>query len=259
MQGTTLIAQGPGSVSGNAALGSVTLPAGLAVGNYTIDVSYTDQGGIYSDGGDNSSTLAVTPPLTLTNANDTVVTFSSAMQMAGVSAMVTSPSSGNVVNEGSITFSLNLGNGAIVTGTGFVNNKGQASTFLSLPAGLAVGTYGLTATYNPGPDFQTSADSTHSVIVATPPPPTTTTSPSVASFSTSGSFFGVIVQPTMSDGSAGPGLFLSLFQFPFPVITGVTVNGAGNFDVHIAGLFFGFFPFSMDVIFSPSGSFINVA
>jgi hypothetical protein len=249
-KGGTQEAQGSGPVGGGSALASVTLPAGLAPGSYTIQVSYSDQGGIYSDGGDVSSTLTVTPPATQTKAKNATVSFSSSPQLVTVSANVTS--SFGVVNDGMVKFVLSLGNGTMAQGFGFVSG-GSASAVLNLPAGLAVGNYALNATYVPGPDFLGSGDSTHFVTVASPSSSSTSTpSPSAVGFSVSGSFFGTIVQV-----AGGPSLFLSLFQFPFPTISGVTMDASGNFDVHISGLFFGFFPFSIDVFFNSAGQFIN--
>jgi hypothetical protein len=261
VQGNTTVATGSGSVVGGSALGVATLPAGLAVGSYTIQVSYSDQGGTFSDGGDTPSTLTVTGPATVTTAMSSTVPFSSGMQLVSVSATVQSPASGLTVTIGSILFSLDLGNGSTAQAIGFLTG-GSATALLSLPAGLAVGSYRLTATYMPAgspASFTSSSDSSHSVIVEAPPAPTSSTVGPVSGFNVGLSFFGVTVQPTLADGSAGPSLFLSIFQFPFPIVSGVTVDSSGNFDVHLSGLFFGFFPISIDVFFTPSGSFINFA
>lgn len=42
---------------------------------------------------------------------------------------------------------------------------GIASANFTLPGGTAPGTYSIDATYNPGPDFQTSSDNTHTLAV----------------------------------------------------------------------------------------------
>jgi hypothetical protein len=255
--GSAVIAQASAMVTNSSAAVAVNFPSGLGIGSYPIHVSYLDKGGIYSDGGDTAGVLAITLPPTVTQAFDVITTPSAASQSINVSAIVQVPATGALVNEGSLTFTLLLGPGQTVEGSAPVANGG-ATVNLMLPAGLAAGSYALDAAYLPGPDFLPSGDNSHAVIVQAPTPPvaaTTSTSKTVG-FTPVGSLFGTVVQTTNADHSPGPGLFLSAFVFPFPFITGVTLNGTG-FDVHIAGLFSGLFPISLDVFFDASGNLIS--
>jgi uncharacterized repeat protein (TIGR01451 family) len=250
-QGGAMVGQGAAAVIGSQAQSNVTLPSGQAPGTYTIQVAYQDPGGTYSDGGDVSSTLIVTPAATSTAATSIILPYSSGPQQVSVSGFVQSPY--GTVNEGSVHFSIVLSNGQMVQSTNFVN-FGSATGQLFLPAGLAPGTYALSAIYNGGPTFQTSSDDTQSLTILAPPTQSSTTE----RFKVTTSLFGTTVQPMAGDGTNnGPPLFLSIFQFPFPIVTGLAITAAGNFDVHLAGLFFGLFPMAMDVNFSPSGMLLS--
>src|SRR5262249_36305143 len=88
---------------------------------------------------------------------------SAAGQAVTLSAAVTSAA--GAVSEGSVTFTVLSGTtpvGGLVSGS--VSN-GSASATYSLPAATAAGWYTVQVVYNPGPDFATSSDSSHPLIV----------------------------------------------------------------------------------------------
>ncbi len=60
--GNTVGSPVQGSVSSGIADASFNLPAGQALGSYSIDVSYSDSSGDFTDSGDTASTLTITPP-----------------------------------------------------------------------------------------------------------------------------------------------------------------------------------------------------
>jgi hypothetical protein len=131
-----------GSVN-NAGLGmaTLTLPAGFAAGSYTIKATFKDSAGVFSTSTANG-TLTVNAAATSTAVTNVNAVFNSgAAQSVNLTATVTS-SNGGVVNEGNVTFTVNG-----LTATGAVNASGVATASLSLPAGFAVGTDTLTATF----------------------------------------------------------------------------------------------------------------
>ncbi len=142
-QGKT-IGTAQGDVSGGSANSSFTLPAGQAAGSYTIAVSYADNNGKFSDGGDTSSTLTVSPAGVTTTANSTSAVFSSQTQTVLLRATVA-----NGANEGSITFTLLDSSGHVIGSpvSGSVSG-GTATANYTLPAGQAAGSYTLAVRYN---------------------------------------------------------------------------------------------------------------
>jgi hypothetical protein len=126
------------------ATATVHLPNTLNAGNYQIDTAYTDVGGIENpSNGVGALTIQVaTSVVTVTNSANLAVTDSFVGQTVTVSATVSS-SNGGVVNQGSVTFSLP----GVTPVTVAVNAAGQATATLTLPSGLAPGSYTLTASY----------------------------------------------------------------------------------------------------------------
>jgi hypothetical protein len=254
-QGAVAVAQGVGTVSNSTAEDFATIPGGLAPGTYSLLVAYLGPGGTYSDGGDFPNYLVVTPAATTTATASASVAYSTAPQVVNLSAVV--QSSYGPVDQGSLRFGILMSNGGSIQSTAFLTG-GSAAAALTLPAGLAPGTYALSAVYNPSPTFLTSSDTTQSVTVLAPPPPPPASH--TQGFTVSTSFMGTIVQPLGPNrANNGPALVLPFFEFPFPVVTSVLINAAGDYTVHLAGLFFGLFPMSIDVIFSPSGGLLSVA
>jgi hypothetical protein len=125
------------------ATASLTLPAGFAAGTYTITARYADtvngNGTVNFAPSTGSGSLVVNPAAVTLSVANAAVTFNAGAQTILVTASVTSPA--GVVNEGTVTFSFGG-----FTATAAVRN-GTASTGLVVPAGLTVGTRGLTATF----------------------------------------------------------------------------------------------------------------
>ncbi len=133
------------SSTGQAAT-SLSLPANLAAGSYTVRAQFTSSNGTYA-AATNTESLTVTSsptpaPVTVSAGNGTA-TFSTASQTVSITVGVSSTST---VNKGSVTVTL-LNNGSqLATGTGTVS-AGQTIVMLAIPGGLPVGTYTLTETY----------------------------------------------------------------------------------------------------------------
>jgi uncharacterized repeat protein (TIGR03803 family) len=75
LNGSTTIGSVNGTVTGGTASASFNLPAGLAAGNYTIAVSYSDSNKNYSDKADTGATLTVllAPAVTANPSDETAV------------------------------------------------------------------------------------------------------------------------------------------------------------------------------------------
>ncbi len=148
LNGSTQIGSAQGTVSGGTASAKITLPAGLAAGNYTLAVSYSDSQGYFSDGGDTYAALTVSPAGVATTAAAAQTTFRSTAQTVTLSASVAEPGPANsVVGEGYVTFTVLSGNTVVASAPGAVNG-GTASAALTLPGGLAAGTYTLAVSYS---------------------------------------------------------------------------------------------------------------
>jgi hypothetical protein len=148
LNGSTQIGSAQGTVSGGTASANITLPAGLAAGNYTLAVSYSDSQGYFSDGGDTYAALTVSPAGVATTAAAAQTTFRSTAQTVTLSASVAEPGPANsVVGEGYVTFTVLSGNTVVASAPGAVNG-GTASAALTLPGGLAAGTYTLAVSYS---------------------------------------------------------------------------------------------------------------
>jgi hypothetical protein len=263
LKGSTTIATGSGSVIAGTAQASVLLPAGQPAGQYTLQVKFTDTSpGNFTDGGDVNSTLTINPAPTQTFTSNYTVPASNAAQFLPVSATVNAPGQPPVTG-GAVTFTLDLGNGQTVAAIGLVSG-GSAAATLTVPAGLAAGTYGLSASYGPTANFGPSSDISHHLTVtgtsSSSPSSSSSITGTASSFTVSSGFFGVTVQAFDSSGNqVGPNAFLSIFQFPFPLVGSVSFDGSGNMTVHLTGLFFGLFGLPLNVVFSPSGAMLSVA
>ena len=145
LNGTTVVGT-PVTVNvvGGAAGASYTLPAGAAVGSYTIRAVYNGDADFLAST-DTSHVLTVSAATTTAAANASAV-FSTGAQTVALSATVTSP--GGTVNEGTETFTLL--NGTTVIGTPITVNvvSGAASANYALPAGVTGGSYTIQAVYN---------------------------------------------------------------------------------------------------------------
>ena len=163
------------SVSSGAASASYTLPAGTAIGTYTIKADFSGTS-IYNGCTDSSQLLTVAIPSTVTAAANASVTFAAAAQGASLSATVAS--AGGTVNQGQVKFTI-LSGGSTVGSPITVNvSSGNAAGTYPLPAGIAGGTYTIDADYIGTVNFTGSSDSSHSLTVGTA---STTTAASNAS------------------------------------------------------------------------------
>jgi hypothetical protein len=209
-----------------------------------------------------NSANVVAVPVT-TTAQPATIGFNPAQQTVLVTASLSS--SAMLVGEGSVLFQVRQNTTVLASALGGVLSN-TAQTVLTLPVGLATGTYTLAVSYSdPTGRFADGGDINSTLTVGspqtpTPPPPPVVITKVVTSFTTSNSGFSVTVQATASDGSSiGPGLSLPFFFFPFPMVGNVTENSAMMFDVHLDSLFFGLFPFPLDVFFDSSGKLTNVS
>jgi hypothetical protein len=152
--GNTIGTPVSGMVQNGTAMANFTLPGGTAIGSYTINVSYSDSAGNFTDTQDVSGTLTVHaasgPDSVTTTARPADVVFSSSDQTVHLSAAVTdSTNSGTIVNEGTVTFTVQdaKGNtiGKAVTGTVL---NGSTTADFTLPGGTAIGTYTIGVSYS---------------------------------------------------------------------------------------------------------------
>jgi hypothetical protein len=151
----------------------LTFPAGFAAGTYKVVGTYADttnaNNAINFSAGDTGTTPGL---LTLGSATTSVVvtnlntTFSSAARQVTLTATVTS-GTGGLVNEGNVTFTVG-GLPAVQAG---VNPQGVATAVITLPAGFAVGSYAINASYTDG----TNANGTTNFTASTAATPGTLT------------------------------------------------------------------------------------
>jgi hypothetical protein len=187
---------------------TLTIPAGFVAGSYTLNASYADNSNANGVVNFESSPSAMSGKLTV-NAAATQATLltpaliitssSTTAQTVGLGAVVASGNGGSV-NEGSVTFFLGgLRATAHVTG-------GIAVTVLTLPAGLAAGSYILNASYadsanaNGVVNFKPStASPSGTLTVNAAPPPSSSASAGVNSPIGSVSLFALGLGPTGLD------------------------------------------------------------
>jgi hypothetical protein len=187
--------------NGTATAGKYNLPPRLPAGNYTILVSYSDSAGNFVDGGDTGSTLTVNPANVTTSAGTSSAVFSTAGQPVILSATVTDTSHpGDVVNEGSVTFTVQDSHGDTIGKAvqGSVSG-GTASASFSLPAGLAAGSYKILVSYSDSAGNFTDSGDTGNTLTVTPARVTTTAGASSIIFSTASQL--VTLNATVSDTS----------------------------------------------------------
>ncbi len=188
-----------GTVSNGSASANFTVPKGLAVGVYTIKVSYSDASGSFVDGGDTSGTLTIAP--VTTTAGNVTTPFSKSTQTVTLTAAVNP-----AISEGTVTFTVlkHLNDGSYVpvgnAVQGTVSN-GSASASFTVPSGLAVGTYTIKVSYSDaGGSFVDGGDTSGTLTIA---PVTTTASNVSANFSSSDQSVTLTaaVSPAVSEGT----------------------------------------------------------
>ncbi len=172
------------TVSSGMASTSFTLPAGLPAGSYTILVSYSDSQGNFTDSGDTSGTLTVTPAnVTATASNASAVFSPNAQTVTFHSAIANASYPSETVDEGTVTFTIKNGNGTVGSVQGTVNN-GTASASFTLPAGLPVGSYVIVASYSDSQGNFSDGGDTNGTLAVTPANVTTTANNASALFNT---------------------------------------------------------------------------
>ena len=152
-----------GTVSGGNANANFTLPGGTPAGTYTILAAYS--GGLRLQcSSDNSANLVVNKANTLITGVSTNANYSTNAVKVNLAAMVSSTA--GLVNEGTVTFTIM--NGTSVVGSAVTSGTisgGNANVVYTLPSGTAIGNYGIAATYNGGPDFNTSSNNAATLVV----------------------------------------------------------------------------------------------
>jgi hypothetical protein len=258
LQGSTVIgaATTSGTVSGGAASVSYTLPAGTVAGDYTIDAVYNPGIGL-TGSEDTTHTLTVSPASTTTAAGNATVPFSTGAQNVTLAANVTSDA--GPVNEGTVTFTIKQGSTTI--GTAVLSNtlsNGLASVSYALPPGTLVGNYTIDAVYNPGPDFTTSSDSTHTLTVGVAST-TIAASNATTAFSTSAQSVILTAQVSSTAGSVNEGTVTFTVKqgntiVGTAVMSNTVSNGAASVSYALpAGTTAG--NYTIDAVYNPGPNF----
>jgi hypothetical protein len=193
-----------GTVASGNATATFTVPAGQPAGVYSISAVY-NPGPDYLGSQNSTGVLTVNPAATTLIAAPASVPYSTAAEMVTLSAQVVT--TGNVgVNEGTLVFqvfnSANQQLGATFHSLPLVN--GMASVPFWLPDGTVVGSYTIVVVYNPGPDYQTSSDSSQNLTV-TRAVTTTTAANVTAVFSTASQSVKLSATASSSDGGVTEG------------------------------------------------------
>jgi hypothetical protein len=143
VKGTNLAATG--LVHNSTATATLTLPAGLAAGAYSLTASYADSPNANRLVNFNAITSANAATLTINAATVTTTLLNIATPItiphgqAVTLAADVSSSNGGTVNEGTVTFTVINPNGANLTATGSAHS-GTATATLTLPNNFAPGT-----------------------------------------------------------------------------------------------------------------------
>ena len=177
-----------------------------------------------------SSLFTVNPVGTTLAAANATATFSTSSQSVSLSATVTSGTL--TVNEGTVTFSVFKGATQIGTSvTSGTVSGGNVSASFTLPGGTAVGTYTIQAIYNPGPDFLTSSDNTHTLTVNPAGPALISTTVNGADVTIAGQSVSLAgTQRSMVDNIVfqfNEAVTLDPGAFTIALHAGVSVNGGG--------------------------------
>jgi CSLREA domain-containing protein len=249
------------AVSSGSAGATFTLPANTGVGTYSIHANYsgtTTGTGDFLSSSDNTQNLTVTTASTTTSASNATATFSTLDQAVTLSATVTSAA--GTVGAGTVTFA--VFNSGTQIGTSAVSGTvaaGSASASFTLPGGTGAGTYTIHATYNPGTNFVTSSDNTHSLVVSA----STTTSASNANvmFSSANQTISLSASITSAGGTVNGGtvtfgVFNAATQIGASVVSSTVASGlaSANFTLP-GGTALG--TYSIHATYSGSGNFLG--
>ena len=217
LSGSTIIGS-PATVNVTNGVASTpyTLPAGTAIGSYTIQDVYNGSS-TYNGSSDASQLLTVNAEVTSTTAANESVSYSSTSQSANLSATVTS-SSGSI-NAGTVTFTVLSGSTVIGSPVAVNVNSGTASASYTLPAGTLPATYLIQAVYSGTSNIGGSFDSSHTLTVTDEATSTTSGNESTA-YSTAGQSVNV------SASVAGTSNTVNVGTVTFTVLSGSTVIGS---------------------------------
>ena len=212
--------------NGNASV-AYSLPAGTPVNTYTIVASFANTA-TYTSSSDNMHTLTVNPATTTTAAAPAITAFSQSAQNVTLNATVTSAA--GAVNEGTVTFQLL--NGAATIGTAVTSSpvaNGVANVTYSVPAGTAVGSYTIQASYSSAMSFIISSNNTQNLTISKA---TTTTIASAANatFNLSAQNVTLIANVTSPAGTVNEGtLTFQIMDGAIPIgipeTSGTVTNG----------------------------------
>ncbi len=189
---SNLVAQDVVSVANGIASGNYLLPAGTAVGTYTIKAVYNGTPS-FATSLPATSTLSIGAATTTTTASDATVSYNSAGETANLTASVISP--GGTVHGGSVTFTILNGSTTIGTAQTVTVSKGTAGVSYALSGTTGIGTYTIQAVYTATTDFGGSSDNTHSLTVTEPPAAKLFIQTEPPSTATAGQAFATVAQP----------------------------------------------------------------
>jgi hypothetical protein len=153
-------------------LGAGVLVGGPAAGAHVGNYDLTPSGAVDSDYiiSYAKGTLTVIRADTKIVATSQTSTYSEQAVSLTLAATVTNSSTSPVVNEGAVTFTIQAAGGATIGSPASVNvANGAASAAYTLPAGVPgtqAGTYAIIASFATSPNFNSSSDSSHSLVIS---------------------------------------------------------------------------------------------
>ena len=196
-----------------------TLPAGLAVGSYSVQAQYSGTAN-YLPAIDTTHVLTVTQASTTTAGPTTSpsVPFNSNNNQ-NVTLTATVSSGAGSVSEGTVTFIVS--NATTQIGTAIVvpvSNSTATGTF-SLPAGTPGGSYSVSVAFNGSNDYSASTGTAFTLNV-TPAASTTAGSPASTTFSTKSQTVTLTANVSSAAGTVNEGTIL------FSVLSGTSAVGS---------------------------------
>ena len=217
LQGATVIGSATAaSISNGTATANYPIPAGTAIGTYTIQAAFN--GTInFAASSDNSQSLTIAPTATTTNAKNASSPFNSSTQNVTLSATIIS--SAGIVNDGTETFTVLQGATPIGTPVTVNVAGGTASAAYVLPAGLAPSVYAIEAVYSGTTQLAGSTDTSHTLTVGLAATTTVAVAAS-APFSSSSQSVALSATVTSTSGIVNEG------TETFTILKGTTVIGS---------------------------------
>ncbi len=229
--GSTTLGTVKGAVSGGKASADFSVPAGQVLGSYSIDVSYSDSAGNYTDISDNSGTLTIIGAQVLTTANNVSTVYSSNTQTVNLSAALTDASApGDTVTAGTVTFTVMNGSTKIGSVQGTVAN-GTANANFDLPGGTSIGNYTIDVSYDDnGKGFSDDGDTSGTLTIA-PATVVTTAAASNITFNPAAQTVALdatVVNNSLSSDSVGEGTVTFTIETSQIVVGSVSATVSGG-------------------------------